>query len=422
MNAVPDIQPQSTGTALTVAQRAAVALNSSEHERKLLELAQASKSITAITNAAGREQCHSARMALKRVRVDIEKTGKAAREEATAFSKAVIAEERRLISLTEPEETRLGKIQSEYDEKIAAEKRAKEQAEAQRKADIQARIDDIRNLPADLTGRSSAEIDLQIANLRALAIDDSFQEFKPQAEGAKATAIVRLEKMLTLAIAAEAEARRLEQERAAQEAERQRLARERAEQEAAAAKERERIAEEERRARAAAAAEAARQAEELRLQREAQEAAATRERQRLEEEARQAQLRREAEEREHQARLRRQREEEEAQAAERRRALDEEERAAAKRREAEEARLAAERADLQAQQEALRVQQEAVARPSDPVEATDAEDVKIVVEEGPARPSDAEIIDAVAESFEVSAEVAAGWIAEMGICRGEGAK
>lgn len=419
MNAVADIATQLPSTALTVAERAAVALNSSEHERKLLELASASKSITEITNKAGREQCNSARMALKRVRVDIEKTGKAAREEAQAFSKAVIAEERRLISLTEPEETRLGKIQSEYDEKIAAEKRAREQAEAQRKADIQARIDEIRDLPATMIGQHSGVITECIGRVKALVIDETFAESKSQAEGARATALVRLDKMLTATVAAEAEALRLEQERAAQEVERQRLAREKAEQEAAAAKERERIAEEERMARAAAAAEAARQAEELRRQREAQEAAAARERQRLEEEARQAQLRRETEDREHQAKLRRQREEEEAQAAERRRALDEEERAAAQRRADEEARLLAERAELERQQEALRVQQEAVAKPSDPVEATEQENVPLVVEEGAARPSDAEIIDVVAEWFEVSAEVAAGWIAEMGICRSD---
>lgn len=417
MNAVPDIQPQSPGTAITVAEQARAALKSEQTEKDFRALVEQSRTINGITNTDGYKQCHSARMALVRARTTLAALDKEVRAKLVETNKGIIAECKRLTAIVEPEEQRLQKIQEAYDAKIAAEKKAKEQAEAQRKADIQARIDHIRNIPLDLTGSSSAEIHRHIENLRVLTLDDSFQEFKAQAEGAKATVIVRLEKMLSLAVAAESEAARLAVERAAQEAERQRLARERAEQEAAAAKERARIAEEQRVAREAAAAEAARQAEELRRQRAEQEAAAARERQRLEEEARQAQLRRETEEREHQARLRRQREEEEAQAAERRRMLDEEERAAAQRRADEEARLAAERAELDRQAEALRVQQEAVAKPSDPVEATDTENVTIVVPEGPARPSDAEIIDVVAVAFDVSAEVAAGWIGEMEICR-----
>lgn len=426
MNGAADIMTIAAVTALTgganlgvsdlpVPERARALLKSEQTEKDFLALVEKSQSIVVITNSDGYKQCHSTRMALVRALTTLNALDEKVREDLISTNKAIIAERKRLAAIIEPAKKRLQDIQDAYDAKIAAEKRAKEQAEAQRKADIQALIDDIRNIPLDLTGRSSAEIDLHISNLRVLAIDETFEEFKAQAEGARATALVRLDKMLTATVAAESEARILEQERIAQEAERQRLARERAEQEAAAAKERERIAEEQRVAREAAAAEAARQAEELRRQREAQEAAAAKERQRIEEENRQAQLRREAEEREHQARLRRQREEEEAQAAERRRVLEEEERAAAQRRADEEARLAADRAEVERQQEALRVQQEAVARPSDPVEATEAEDVKLVVEEGPTRPSDAEIIDAVAEAFEVSAEVAAGWIREMGI-------
>lgn len=383
MNAVPDIQEPQASTALTVAQRAAVALNSSEHERKLLELASASKSITEITNKAGREQCNSARMALKRVRVDIEKTGKAAREEAQAFSKAVIAEERRLISLTEPEETRLGKIQSEYDERIAAEKRAKEQAERQRVAAITQRIDEIREIPDGVIGNSSEVIAKFIEMAKAMVIDDTFAEFKSQAEGAKATVIVRLEKLLTVTIASESEARRLAEERA--ELERQK------ESERRLAAIRKRIGYIREFANDLVGMPAIRvlqlleeakafvvdsSFEELQAEAEGERTSTV---QRLER-VHAAAVEYEAE-RERLAR-------EELQAAERRRVLDEEERAAAQRRADEEARLAAERAELERQQEALRVQQEAVAKPSDPVEATAQEDVTLVVEEGPARPSD----------------------------------
>lgn len=184
------------------------------------------------------------------------------------------------------------------------------------------------------------------------------------------------------------------------------------------------------------------QAERDRLaqEKQEQEVVATRERARMEEENRQAKLKREAEEREHQEHLRRQRDEEEAKSAERRRILAEEERAAAERlaarkaesdridaerraeREAEESRLAADRAEIERQQEALRVQQESVARPSDPVEATVAETVPVpeaIANEAASRkPSDEDIIHAVAVYFGETPDVASEWIAGMAICRG----
>jgi len=211
--------------ALTLPERAAVALNSTEHERKLVELAQGSKSITEITNPAGREQCHSARMALKRVRVDVEKIGKAAREDATAFSKAVIAEERRLIGLIQPEETRLESIQNSWDEKVAAEKRAKIEAEQRRIAVIKDRIEiDIRGAVVAAADMPSTDIACVIEGIEAIAIDDTFAEFKQQAEGAKATTLVRLHGLHTAAVKREEEAARLARERA--ELERQRQAQE----------------------------------------------------------------------------------------------------------------------------------------------------------------------------------------------------
>lgn len=112
-------------TAVTVIERAAVALGSSKAETELTALAAKSKDITAITNNAGREECHAAAMTAKQARIAIEKTAKAAREDATAFSRAVIAEGSRLVALIEPEESRLIALRDEWDEKIAAEKAAR---------------------------------------------------------------------------------------------------------------------------------------------------------------------------------------------------------------------------------------------------------------------------------------------------------
>src|SRR3954468_24680793 len=129
-------------TALTVQQRASIALGASEHEKKLRELAKQSTEITVITNPAGYQQLHAARMVLKNERVALEKLGKSARDDATKFSKAVIEEEKRLIAIIEPEEKRLQGIQDEHDSRIERERMAKIEAEQKRVAEIQSRIND----------------------------------------------------------------------------------------------------------------------------------------------------------------------------------------------------------------------------------------------------------------------------------------
>ena len=141
---------------LTLPQRAAVALNAAEHERKLVELAAGAKAIVAITNAAGYQECHATRMALKRTRVEIERTGKAAREDAQAFSKAVIAEEKRLVGIIAGEEERLCDLQDAWDAKLEAEREAKRKAEQDRVDGIRAKIDAMRGEPVRLRVATTA--------------------------------------------------------------------------------------------------------------------------------------------------------------------------------------------------------------------------------------------------------------------------
>lgn len=305
-------------TELTVVERAALALGTSEREAKLTELVKQSETIVEIKNNAARDQCHGAAMVLRTTRVDIEKAGKAAREDATAFSKAVIAEEKRLLAITQPEETRLIELRDVWDERIATEKRAKVEAEARRIALIREHIDDIRTIVARAAGLTAERIQMEIKDLVALQIDiERFAELTGDAEMARGETLEKLRTMHATAVEREAEARRV-----AEEAER--LARERA------------AFEEEQRLAAAARAE-----------QERRDAAARAEQERKDAEARAA---REAEERaqrerEQAARLAQQAQED----AERRAKL-----------EAEEQRLAAERAQMARRQAELdRAEQEA---------------------------------------------------------------
>jgi hypothetical protein len=213
-------------TALTLPQRAAVALGESANEAKLRELVAKSAGIVAITNADGRDEAHRAGMVLLKTRTGIRATGKAARDDATKFSKAVIAMEDELIGIIEPEETRVLTLRDQWDEKIAAEKAAKIAAERARTEAIAKAIQQIRDIPLMAVGKSSADIGAMIGGLVSREPDESFEEFIEQAKVARYEALDKLTAAETAqrAIEIEAESQRQEAVRQAAAAETARLA------------------------------------------------------------------------------------------------------------------------------------------------------------------------------------------------------
>ncbi|WP_249181110.1 hypothetical protein [Burkholderia vietnamiensis] len=331
-----------TTTELTVVERAAVALTSTERETALRELVAKSTDMVEIKNAAARDQVHGAAMALRTARTDIQKAGKAARDDANAFSKAVIAEENRLIAITEPEEKRLLGMRDAWDEAREAEKRAKLEAEQKRVAAIREHIDDIRAIAVRMAGCASYVIAVEIEDLEALSIDlDRFAELTGEAEAVRGATLDKLRELHAAARAHEAEQERLAAEREALERERAALAeQQRQEAEARAARERE---------------EAAARAEQERVDRERREAeeAQRRAQQEREDAARRAEI--EAE----QARLDEQRAEQERRQAELDRAEREQrEREEAAAREAREREAAAARAAAEEKERITREQQQ----------------------------------------------------------------
>ena len=165
-------------TELTVPTRAQLALNSNKTRADLTELVKKSINIHEIKNTAGRTECHAAAMVLVKARTTIKGVAKAAREDATKFSAAVIAEENALIAITEAEEKRLITLRDEWDAKMAVIKAAEEQAEREQAARIQARIDAlglnvglVNSSPdvilAELSRIDQTEVSLEIFGARA---------------------------------------------------------------------------------------------------------------------------------------------------------------------------------------------------------------------------------------------------------------
>jgi len=247
---------------LTVIERAALALGADEGEKQLIALAGKYTDITDIRNPAGRTQCHAAAMELGNARIAVDKTGKAAREDANAFQKAVIAEVARRVAIIKPEEDRLLAIRDQWDAEREAEKAAKAAAEQQRIADIRAQIDVFRNAPAQMVGKSSQEIGAIADRLSESVIGlGQFAEFTGECQVERDSAVQKLREMQSAQQAHEAEQARLAAEREALERQRAELAEQerraaaaRAEQEARDRVERERVEAEQRAAQERAAA------------------------------------------------------------------------------------------------------------------------------------------------------------------------
>lgn len=226
MNNEIELLDEPVTTALTVPERAAVALGSSKARLELVELVKKSAAIKEVKNAAGRDECHGAAMVLVKARTTIEKTGKAARDDATQFSKAVIAEEKALIAITATEEARLLALRNAWDEARAAEKAEAERIERARIESIQIRIADIRECAVLASQcRTAAAVWTLIEKLSADKLE-GFEEFSEEAETVRDAAIGRMSVIHVAKLAEEVEAAR---EKAEREAEAARLAQEREE-------------------------------------------------------------------------------------------------------------------------------------------------------------------------------------------------
>lgn len=228
MNTAEKLEPSKE---VTVQDRAALALLATETEKQLRDLLSASKSIVTVTNKGGREECHAQYMLLKNARVAVEKRGKEVRDDATKFSKAVIAEEKRLIAITEAEEARLQKLRDEFDAEIERQKEELRKAEQARVDGIRERIEDIRNQQSVPPGATADDIKFTLDRIKALEIDDTFAEFQDMASAAKSHVIGVLMLAHNQALQSEkaaaekAEAERIERERiAAEKAENERVA------------------------------------------------------------------------------------------------------------------------------------------------------------------------------------------------------
>lgn len=214
--AVDLIDVQDPSTELAPVERAALAVKSPAVEAHFVSLVAKHKGITAIKDKAGRDQAHGAAMELMRARTALTKTAKDARDDAQAFSKAVVAEEKRLAAILEPEETRLKSLRDEWDTEQARIKKEAEEREEKRLASIRELLRAIELKPVMAAEcATSAGIQRLIDNLEAEKIE-GFDEYDVEAAVAKEKSLRALRVVLDGKKAQEAEAARIKAEREAE--------------------------------------------------------------------------------------------------------------------------------------------------------------------------------------------------------------
>lgn len=171
-----DAGAETAGTALaelTPDQRAEKALSFADTRAQLQKLAGESTSLTRVDTEDNFAAAKAAKAKLQSTRVAIEKTGKAARDDANKFQKAVIAKERDLVNLIAPEEQRLSQlIATEQLRRDEAERVARE-AEQRRAEQIRQAFAELRALPERAAAADLAGIDQLIATAQAVVDDQS---------------------------------------------------------------------------------------------------------------------------------------------------------------------------------------------------------------------------------------------------------
>lgn len=225
-----------------------------------------------VATREGMDEARRDRAVIRGYRVDLEKVRVEIKAPALERCRLIDAEAKRitaaLVDLEEPIDASI-KLEERRKEREAMEAAM---AEQRRKDALQARIAEIRQLPATCVGKPAARLSAVLHEAQAITIGADFAEFRVEAEDALKSTLAQLSVMLTGTQAQEAEAERAKAERVelaklrAEQSERERASRaeiERAEQES-----RERIAESERQARTARAAEEAK----LHAEREAADA------------------------------------------------------------------------------------------------------------------------------------------------------
>lgn len=185
--------------------------------------------VFAVQTTKGMDEACAARAEIREPRYAVQRTAKAAKDQLNAIKRNI---DERSEQITEA----LLAIESPIDQQIKAEEARKKEEKAKREAAELARISAHRDglaaiaaAPAKLLRKSSVEIQLEIDKLQAMEIGESWEEFAAHAAAARTEAIDQMLSMLDQAKADERQREEMAKAAAALAAERAEMERQKAE-------------------------------------------------------------------------------------------------------------------------------------------------------------------------------------------------
>jgi colicin import membrane protein len=163
-----------------------------------------------VTTAKGMTEAKAARKEIAGPRIEVEKIRKAAKAPILELGRKLDAEAKRITEELQALEGPIDQQITAEENRIKAEREAALQAERDRVAAINARIDGIRaTVQRAAVAKASGEIAELMNLVNGLVIDDSFAEMKDRAAEAKAEVAAQLDNLHAAAIAREEEAERI---------------------------------------------------------------------------------------------------------------------------------------------------------------------------------------------------------------------
>lgn len=156
----------------------------------------------------------SSKQELVKFRTRIEAARKQEKADSLAYGRLVDSEAARITAIAAPMEKAYDDAITAEETRLAVLEQEAQDRERERKRALQARVDDIRNTVATVAGKPLADLEVVIAELTALPVDATFEEYETAAADAKAATLARLDQMASGARELERQRRELEAQRA----------------------------------------------------------------------------------------------------------------------------------------------------------------------------------------------------------------
>lgn len=196
--AAPALIPEAAPSKTKVSIKEAVLAQFAEAEQTINVLVEKYRNVAfAVTTTKGMKEAKEARADLRdNGRLHVTKSEERIKGEVNDLKRVMASEVARLVAIVKPHEDAVDTQIKAEETRKANEKAERDRIEAERIALHKANLETLAGYAAQTEGRSAEDIEKAIGIVAAIEIGDEWQEFKAQAEQAKAASVEAMQKAL----------------------------------------------------------------------------------------------------------------------------------------------------------------------------------------------------------------------------------